>query len=133
MSKETIHFWKQRRRGLIDPYKATPTQKQHGAFLFTEAKRFDEREKASYVYICDCAGANKASFGALPKHNGGPNPGRDHAFSMTPIKVTKEKTCPYCGYYAKLVNETEIGDMNAFGRGLRGKNKRLSDAANRKR
>lgn len=131
-AKETIHYWKRRRRGLVeqvDFYKATETQKQHGAFLFTEATKFDKKEKASYVYICDCEQANLAAFGSLPKTYGGANPGRNHTFSMTPVKVTKNKTCVHCGYYAKLVNESEIGDMGAFGRGMRGKNRNLAKGA----
>ena len=135
MSKETIHFWKRRRRGMVeqvDLYKATATQKQHGAFLFSEAERFDKKEKASYVYICDCKEANIAAYGTLPKHNGGPNPSRDHSFSMALIKPKGvDKVCPHCGYYAKLVSSTEIGDCGAFGRGMRGKNKSIAAATNR--
>lgn len=100
--------------------KATEVQKAPATMLLSEADRFDNRVRPNYVYICDCEGANIAKFGSVPKGKYGRFD--EVAYSMVIVKATKEKTCPHCGYYAKLIDEREIGDEGAFGRGLRGKN-----------
>lgn len=127
--KETIQYWKRRRRGLFDlenPHKLSAKQERQIDCLFKVAEKWDAATADEYVHVCDCAQANIVNFGELPKHNGGPNPGKDHPFSKTPVTPTKDGNCPYCGYVAQVVNSSSIGDCNAFGRGLRGKNKHLS-------
>ena len=109
-------FWERYERYL----KATEEQKAPATMLLSEADRFDNRVRPNYVYICDCAEANLAHFGSLTNNKHGAHKYR--AYSMVIVKATKEKTCPYCGFYAKLVDERDIGDEGAFGRGLRGKN-----------